>query len=96
MNSRAFLARISNYRGKTQYESCCLIIKIELTPLNFKMQYVSVLEIFLNKRKAVNGTANRVFLCVNSIYNPFVYPKLINTTHPEKWGTLYMHYYAKK
>lgn len=55
------------------------------------MQYVSVLEIFLNKRKAVNGTANRVFLCVNSIYNPFVYPKLINNTYPEN-GVLYMQY----
>lgn len=39
-------------------------------------------------RKAVNVKANRGFFCVNSIHTSFVNPKLINTTYPEKWGTL--------
>lgn len=65
-----------------------------ITPLINKSVFVNKqlkIRTYSNKEqeKDVNVTAIRVFFYVNSIQNPFVNPKLINTTNQKKWDALY-------
>lgn len=50
---------------------------------------------FKIKEKAVNVPAFNLLLYEQYIHNPFVNPESMNTTYPEKCGTLHAQFFAK-